>query len=342
MDKKYFCPECNEEAKLIRRPKQVEFRKEKFDITEHFYLCEKCNKEIEPDFLIDLNMNQVYNQYREHHNIIFPEQIKKIREEYKLNPIKMSRILGFGDNVYRSYENGEVPSISNARILKMAADPEKFEEMVKECISVYKNEILSRVEFEDVMKIINSKKADKEKERDFADFIKEKFIRATSKTGFRVFNLNKYAYMVIFFLENYGDSFKTYINKFLFYSDFLNYKNTGYSISGSEYIAIHKGPVPDLFDIYYELMKQRGVFEVEEFVNDNGAFECMKKILKFNNEYFNKDELESLSNTLNFFSDLKPISKIVDISHEEKAWKDNVATKQKIDYQKYAFEICGI
>jgi len=34
-----------------------------------------------------------------------------------------------------------------------------------------------------------------------------------------------------------------------------------------------------------------------------------------------------------------PLRKIVDLSHEEKVWKDNVATKQKIDYQKYAFGI---
>ena len=36
---------------------------------------------------------------------------------------------------------------------------------------------------------------------------------------------------------------------------------------------------------------------------------------------------------------LMPLRKIVDLSHEEKAWKDNIATKQKIDYQKYAFEM---
>jgi len=339
MKKNNICPKCGEAATLIKEKKQEEFRKEKFEITEHYYYCDKCKEEYEPDYFIDLNLNQIYNQYREKYNILFPEQIKKIREQYKLIPTKMSRILGFGDNVYRSYENGEVPSLSNAMVLKSTIDPGKFENMVKEGYAIYKDDLFSRNEYEELLKIINKQKEDKEKEKDFADFIQDKFNRATSTSGYKIFNLNKYAYMVVYFLENYGNSFKTYINKFLFYSDFLNYKSTGYSISGSEYIAMQKGPVPDFFDIYYELMKQKDVFAVEEFENENGVFECMKKNMKFNPEYFNKEELDNLENSVKFFSDLKPISKIVDISHEEKAWKDNVGTKQKIDYQKYAFEM---
>jgi putative zinc finger/helix-turn-helix YgiT family protein len=343
MEKNYLCPQCNKELKIQKRIKQEEFRKEVYEITEHYYYCEECKKESEPDFLIELNMNQLYNQYREKHNILFPEQIKKIREEYKLNPIKISRILGFGDNVYRSYENGEVPSISNARILKMGADPEKFEEMVKESKETYGDEVLSKNEFDELNKIIKAKKEEASREKTLEEFILDKSNKETRFTGYKRFDILKFFNMVNYFLEFYGDNYKTYINKFLFYSDFLNYKSTGFSISGTEYIAIQKGPVPDWYDLFYDLMKHRGyiIIEEKEFINESEEKVVEKFISNkpFEKNLFSENELESLNKTLTFFKKLNPLRKIVDLSHEEKAWKDNVATKQKIDYQKYAFEI---
>ena len=343
MENIYRCSDCDKVLMLQRKPKQEEFRKELYDITEHFYYCETCKKEFEPDFLIDLNMNQIYNQYREKHNILFSEQIRKIREDYKLSPVKISRILGFGDNVYRNYENGEVPSISNARILKMADDPFKFEEIVTECKETYENQIIGKTEFDDLIKIIKNKKEEALKEKSLEGFILDKLSRETRFSGYKKFDVLKYFNMVNYFLEFYGDSYKTYINKFLFYSDFLNYRSTGYSISGTQYIAIQKGPVPDWYDLFYDMMKHKDYIRIEEkeFISESEE-KIVEKFIpnkRFEKELFNEKELKSLKDSLTFFKKLIPLRKIVDLSHEEKAWKDNVATKQKIDYQKYAFEI---
>jgi len=70
------------------------------------------------------------NQYREKHNIPFPEDIKAIRKQYKLPAIKMSKVLGLGDNTYRQYEAGEIPTEANGRLIQMSADPKKFLEML--------------------------------------------------------------------------------------------------------------------------------------------------------------------------------------------------------------------
>jgi hypothetical protein len=42
----------------------------------------------------------------------------------------MAEILGFGVNVYRQYESGEVPSISNARLIQVVKDPTEFKKLV--------------------------------------------------------------------------------------------------------------------------------------------------------------------------------------------------------------------
>ena len=41
----------------------------------------------------------------------------------------MSRILGFGANQYRLYEAGEMPSLSNARLITLIAEKDNFEKL---------------------------------------------------------------------------------------------------------------------------------------------------------------------------------------------------------------------
>ena len=42
----------------------------------------------------------------------------------------MSQILGFGDNQYRLYENGDMPSEANGKILMSIQNPHIFESFV--------------------------------------------------------------------------------------------------------------------------------------------------------------------------------------------------------------------
>lgn len=74
-------------------------------------------------------MDQVSRQYRERHSIPSPEEIKAIRMKYRVSAAKMSRILGLGANQYRLYENGEIPSLSNARLITLVAEKENFERL---------------------------------------------------------------------------------------------------------------------------------------------------------------------------------------------------------------------
>ena len=106
------------------------FRKEEFPILYHYYLCEDSGEEFTDGALDNLNVMQAYNQYRTRYNLPFPDEIKEIREQYGLSATKMAEILGFGVNVYRQYESGEVPSISNARLIQVAKDPSEFKKLV--------------------------------------------------------------------------------------------------------------------------------------------------------------------------------------------------------------------
>ena len=75
--------------------------------------------------------NQVTNQYREKHGIPYQDEIIALRERYGVSAAKMSVILGFGANQYRLYEQGEVPSVSNGRMIRSVMNPKVMLEMVE-------------------------------------------------------------------------------------------------------------------------------------------------------------------------------------------------------------------
>ena len=115
---------------LLTETRIAVFRKEEYEYT---YVCYKCvdTEETFTTTQMDVvNTAQIYNAYRAKHGIPFPDEIKEIRSRYELSASKMSKILGFGDNQYRLYENGEMPSLANGRVLKAIQSPKTFETFV--------------------------------------------------------------------------------------------------------------------------------------------------------------------------------------------------------------------
>ena len=62
------------------------------------------------------------------------------------------------------------------------------------------------------------------KERKIEDFIYETLKTEKKSTGYKRFNFKKFSNVVVYFLNYYGANYKTYINKFLFYSIHVSQK----------------------------------------------------------------------------------------------------------------------
>jgi putative zinc finger/helix-turn-helix YgiT family protein len=120
-------PFTDEEMSLHTEIRILTFRKENFEVWYHYFLCEDTQEQFTTTELDEVNINQCYNQYREKYTIPFPNQITKIREKYGINAAKMSEILGMEANSYRNYEQGEVPSLANGRLILVAGDPKEFQ-----------------------------------------------------------------------------------------------------------------------------------------------------------------------------------------------------------------------
>ncbi len=318
--------DCN--AVLHVTPQKMTFRKEEFDVYDYFYVCEITEKEFATPEASDLTLKQLYNQYREKNNILFPEQIKKLREQYGLTPVKMSEVLGFGENVYRQYEKGEIPSKSNSKTLNLIKHPKNFIELTES------SNIFSELD------ILEFKKIGANIERKSKEELVKRFLRNYTEeidqfTGYAQRSYRKFANMVIFFLNENDRAFTTRLNKYLFYSDFISYKYSGSSISGFTYCAIDKGPVPDNYKILFsELWQEDYIMNIEQKTG-NEEYERFVPAKEFDEAMFTEEEKNVMKWVSSNFK-FKKTEEIIDLSHKEQGWLDNIANKDSISYQRYA------
>ena len=323
------------EMKLTKEQRSMIFRKETFDIVFHYYQCEDSGEQFTSAALDELNMNQVYNQYRDKFNIPFPDEINNIRSKYGLSASKMSEILGFGVNSYRQYEAGEIPSVANAKLIQMVDDPQNFMEMTALCGTLDEK---ARVKY--IQKAIFL--AEEKKRNIFNINFKEYLLGnhlADIYSGYRNPNFEKITEMVVYFSDKLSP-FKTKMNKLLFYADFLMFKQNCFSISGMRYKAIEMGPVPINFQSIFEYLANKNeidIFTTEFPQGYIGEQFKAKNDRPFRVELFSENELNVLEKVANVF---KPTStnQIIEISHLEEAWKKNEKNKSVISYE-YAFDL---
>ena len=328
-------PITGKEMKLTKERRSMDFRKETFEIVFHYYKCEDSAEQFTTSSMDEVNMNQVYNKYRDRFNIPFPDEIVKIREKYSLSAAKMSEILGFGINSYRQYEAGEMPSIANAKLIQMIDDPKFFIDMVELCATL-----------EDKTKAKYIQKAHllvEERKRNIFNLNFKEYLLgnhlADIYSGYRNPNFEKFTEMVVYFSEKI-QPFKTKMNKLLFYADFLMFKETCFSISGVRYKAIDRGPVPNNFQSIFEYLANK--YEIDIFTTEfpqgyTGEQFKARNDRPFKANLFSENELNVLAKVATVF---KPTSTndIIELSHLEEAWKKNEKDKSIISYE-YAFEL---
>jgi len=322
------------EVKLLREKKQFEFRKENFEITQLFYKCEDTGEEFTDDILDQIHLNQLYNQYRVRYGLPFPDQIKEIREQYKLSASKISEILGLGANSYRQYENGDIPTVANGRLILAAKDPEEFIKFLDASKS-----IISEKDYLKYTHISNT--LIEEKKENFWNSLFSEHVFKDSKpsefNGYKSPNETKVAMMISYFSNSISQLFKTKLNKLLFYSDFLNYRYSGYSISGIAYRAIQMGPVPAEYDKLYIKLVDDKLVDLEYVKFKNGYGEALSGNI-FDKGAFSDTEINSMNEVIRKFGS-KTTNEMVNASHLEVGWIDNQDSRNIISYSKYAFEI---
>lgn len=327
-------PITGKEMSVKKEKRTMTFRKEEFEILCHYYVCKESREQFTDTQLDEVNLNQLYNQYRAKYHLPFPDEIISIRKKYDVPANKMAKILGFGVNVYRNYESGEIPSESNARLIQLANEPEEFEKLLK------LSKVYSGKELNKVMETVKELK-DKEEHKFVFDF--EEYAMGERLpdefTGYRMPQLKKLIEMIVFFTVE-TKPWKTKLNKLLFYADFLHFKKTCFAISGTRYHAIQMGPVVKNYGAIFEYASNQDHVDVEQTVfKDGGIGERFIpwKDRSFKAGLFVDSELEVLADVARKFKTTRT-DDIIDISHNEPAWIKNEKEHKLISY-KHGFNL---
>lgn len=317
------------EARLHSERRTAVFRKEKFEYTFLSYQCVDTGELFTTTEMDTANTMQVYNQYRTKYGIPFADEIRGIRKKYGLSATKMSQILGFGENQYRLYENGDMPSLTNGRILKTIQVPTVFATFVE----ATKN-VLSTEEYDKIMLCVEE--AEEESATD--KIIRQLVFTTDGRTrwnGYALPSMSKLKNAMLFFIEKFGGVFVTQMNKLLFYADFLSYRRRGMGLTGLVFKAAPYGPVPERWDRVYSLVDDIEQVPIESKNGNSGS--KLVSTLEFDTASLSEEEQGCLEAVYEAFKNDMP-STISEISHKESAWLDNIASHARIDYD-YAFSL---
>ena len=318
-------------AVLHCEPSTLMFRKENFNYIHQFYECEDTKERFSTTELDEANIAQVYNQYRAKYGIPFPEEIKRIRQHYALSATKMSEILGFGENQYRLYENGDMPSEANGKVLMSIMNPEIFRSFVENARGQFSEEefakIMSKSEAWDKMK--------------YPPYVMEYMfhnVRRSIYNGFATQSIDKLKNILLYFIERGDGVFFTKMNKLLFYTDFLAYRMTGKGMTGLCYKAIAHGPVPLHWDRVYSFYNEINQ-EIVQYPDGRAGTKLVSN-LSPDMTYFSEDEKEMLEYVYQRFKKETP-TQISETSHQEDAWKKYLNSDRLISFE-MAFSLKAI
>ncbi|HKP68869.1 MAG TPA: Panacea domain-containing protein [Pyrinomonadaceae bacterium] len=145
--------------------------------------------------------------------------------------------------------------------------------------------------------------------------------------GNRIFSPDKMAAVVSYFATNASNLYKTKLNKLLFYADFIHYYTYGTSISGSRYVHLPYGPVPDGYEDTLEALQHYGVVDISE---KNSS----ELILSGENsavDFLTPEEQKTVAWVTKAYGDLSA-SQLTEISHRERAYK-NTRAGEEIAYE---------
>ena len=311
------------DAELISEPSTLVFRKETFHFVHQFYECQDSHERFSTSELDEANLAQVYNQYRAKYGIPFPEEIKRIRQHYGLSATKMSEILGFGENQYRLYENGDMPSEANGKVLMSIMNPEIFLAFMLNARGQF-----SEDEFAKLMEKTRSWKGGK-----YSHFEMEHVFNVCRRSifnGYATQSVDKLKNILLYYIEQGDGVFFTKMNKLLFYTDFLAYRLTGKGMTGLCYKAIAHGPVPLHWDRVYSFYNDIDQ-EIVQYPDGRAGTKLVSK-LSPDKSYFTEDELEMLEYIHQRFKKESP-TQISETSHQEEAWKQYLNSDRLISFE---------
>lgn len=315
---------------LIWEDRVMEFRKEKFHVLFPFYKCPDSGEQFTTTDTDGVWYRQIANQYCCKYGIPYMDEIVAIRERYGLSAAAMSKILGFGTNQWRLYEQEEVPSVSNGRMIRSIMNPKVMMDMVQSAQGC-----LNQKEFERFQKRVSHILSSSDSYHIQQYELQRIYAYARGKeNGYGMLSLARLKNTILFILERCQEVWCTKMSKLLFYADFLAYRERATAITGLAYRAIEFGPVPERWERVFSQFD-----EIRQEPRAIGSYEGSVLVAdaKADMSQFSQDEVAILDHVCKRLGQYSSCE-VSELSHQEQGWIHSQEQHSIIPYE-YAFKL---
>lgn len=127
--KKTFCEECGDDVmySVMNVEIESEIKGETYLYHGEKALCVECGEEVYVAEVNDFNLVALYTEYRVRNNIISLKKILEIPEKYAIGKRPLSLLLGWGEQTFSRYCDGDMPTKQYSEILqKIYDDPVNY------------------------------------------------------------------------------------------------------------------------------------------------------------------------------------------------------------------------
>jgi transcriptional regulator with XRE-family HTH domain len=261
---------------------------------------------------------------------------KKVKEGKVTDPLKVKEllkaelveILGWGKMTINRYERGTLPSKSHNDLLQLLINDEKL--LNKKVDEAFKEKRISERIYEKLRGKFDSTNE---------HLIRSIIINKLSNTedifsGFRSFDLDRVENLISYIADKV-ELYKTSLNKYLWYIDFLNFNENVRSITGIRYVKAGYGPVIDNkgYELLINLLDDK--FYKEEKETD---YNCSTKIISKKNyeiSMFTQKEMDIINRVIEKLKN-KKCTAISNLTHKEEGWiKTDLYSPISYDYAEH-------
>ena len=315
-----FCPNCEEytEATLGEEKEVYNVRGEPIEIEAEIVTCQECGEKILDEDRDSRNLEKAYSLYREKHNLLSPDEIRLIREKYGLSQRALSRLLDWGEITVHRYENGAIQDNVHNNFLRFVEDPQNMRKLFE----ANRNKLPSytAARFEKRMANLLQEDIEQAFQVSFERLVSHQHVDLTS--GFKEYDLEKFKNMIVYLVKRLDGVLSVKLNKLLWYCDFLHFKETSVSITGSQYVHYPLGPVPNNYERIIGIMqpellgKNEFLFQTKDGIVPGEEFTAL---VEPDESLFSEKEIQVMNFIADTFRNFSS-TEIKNKSHQETAY----------------------
>ena len=309
-----YCPACDKPVKadIIYDAETLEVKGEPIEYNAAFLRCPDCGLPIGDSRIESENLKTAYKLYCQQHDLMTPEEVKALRNQYGLSVREFSRFLGLGEQTAARFEAGSIPSKTSNDLLRLATTQSGAAQLLE------RNR--GNLHGSSIVKIEQFIAPDGYSAARF--FINPQWIKKATETapsstnGYRSLNMERVAALATILANKCTNLYKTKLQKAFFFVDNLNYERTSRSLTGMIYAHAPRGPIMDGMDEVMMSLKQTGYIDVIE--DDYGEILIAASDTP---DCFNDKELSLIYEVVEFVNSFSTVSAISEYSHGLDAWK---------------------